>query len=74
MRRQRVVAPQEFCTDGLVLGGLGEILFAGGLSESMQWARENLDNFDVSGPEDDQFDVGLNLSNSESSDDLSDDF
>ena len=65
---------REFCTDGLVLGGLGEILFAGGLSESMQWARENLDNFDVSGPEDDQFDVGLNLSNSESSDDLSDDF
>ena len=65
---------REFCTGGLVLGGLGEILFAGGLSESMQWARENLDNFDASGPEDDQFDVGLNLSNLESSDDLSGDF
>ena len=65
---------REFCTDGLVLGGSGEILFSGELFESMQWARDNLENFDVSGSEDDQFDMGLNLSNSESLDDLNDDF
>jgi len=65
---------REFCTDGLVLGGSGEILFSGGLSESLQWARENLEDFDISGSEDDRFEVGLNLSNSESSNDLNDDF
>ena len=65
---------REFCTDGLVLGSLGEILFSGGLSESMQWARENLEDFDVSGSDDDQFDSELNLSNSESSGDQNDDF
>ena len=65
---------REFCTDGLVLGSLGEILFSGGLSESMQWARENLEDFDVSGSDDDQFDSELNITNSEYSDDLLDDF
>ena len=65
---------REFCTDGLVLGGSGQILFSGEFSESMQWARDNLENFDVSGSEEDQFDIGLSLSNSESSGDRSDDF
>ena len=65
---------REFCTDGLVLGGLGEILFYGELSESMQWARENLDNFSVPDSEEDQFNAGLNLFNSDSSDGQYDDF
>ena len=63
---------RAFCTDGLVLGSSGEILFAGGLSESMQWAECNLEVDEVSNSEDDQFDVGLNLSNSEILDDSND--
>lgn len=63
---------REFCTDGLVLGRSGEILFSGALSESMQWADQNLELVEGSDSEDDKFDIGLNLSNSESSDDLND--
>ena len=63
---------REFCTDGLVLGRDGEILFSGGLSESMHWARSNLESFQTSDSEDDQFDGKLNFSNSESSDDVDD--
>ena len=64
---------REFCTDGLVLGPLGQILFAGALSEALQWADQNLEESDVSGSDDDQFEMGLNLLNSESSDDQEDD-
>ena len=63
---------REFCTDGLVLGRNGEILFSGDLSESMNWARSNLELFQASDSEDDQFDRALNFSNSESSSDLDD--
>ena len=59
---------REFCADGLVLGSFGEILFSGELSESMQWARDNLEGFDVSDSEDDKFDAGLNLTNLDSPD------
>ena len=40
----------------------------------MQWARENLDNFSVPDSEEDQFNAGLNLLNSDSSDGQDDDF
>ena len=63
---------REFCTDGLVLGRSGEILFAGELSESMKWAQDNLEQFKASDSDEDQFDIGLNLANSESSDDVDD--
>ena len=33
---------KEFCTEGLVLGAHGEVLFAGGLLEARQWADSNL--------------------------------
>ena len=65
---------REFCTDGLVLGSLGQILFAGALSDAMQWAEQNLQASDVSDSDDDQFEMGLNLLNSEVSDDQEDDF
>lgn len=65
---------REFCTDGLVLGSLGQILFAGALSDAMQWAEQNLEASDVSDSDDDQFEMGLNLLNSEVSDDQEDDF
>ena len=63
---------REFCTDGLVLGRYGDILFSGDLSESINWARSNLELFQASDSEDDQFDRALNFSNSESSSDLYD--
>lgn len=65
---------REFCTDGIVLGSLGQILFAGSLSDSVQWADQNLEESDMSDSDDDQFEMGLNLLNSESSDEQMDDF
>jgi len=65
---------REFCTDGIVLGSLGQILFAGSLSDSVRWADQNLEESDMSDSDDDQFEMGLNLLNSESSDEQMDDF
>lgn len=65
---------REFCTEGLVLSPLGEILFSGDLQESIEWADQNLEATDGSDSDDDQFEIGLSLQNSESSDDQSDDF
>ena len=60
---------REFCTDGLVLGPLGEILFSGGLSEAIQWADQNLESSDIEEADDDSFEFDLNLANKESPDD-----
>jgi len=60
---------REFCTDGLVLGSLGQILFAGPLGDAKHWANDNLEVTDVSESEDDNFEISLNLSNSETADD-----
>ena len=57
---------REFCTDGIVLGTLGQILFAGKLLDVIQWADENLEDFGMPELEDDNFDLNLNLKNSES--------
>ena len=66
---------REFCTDGLVLGSMGQILFEGGVSEAIEWADQNLDASDVSNSSDDeQLDIGLDLLNTELSDDPSGDF
>lgn len=60
---------REFCTDGLVLGPLGEILFSGGLSEAIQWADQNLESAGLIEADDDSFEVDLNFSNKETPDD-----
>jgi len=60
---------REFCTDGLVLGSLGQILFAGSLAEVIEWADKNLESSDVAESEDDSFYFDLNLINSEAADD-----
>ena len=65
---------REFCTDGLVLDSMGQILFAGGISEAIEWADQNLDASDVSESDEDQLEMGLNLLNTELSDDPSGDF
>ena len=57
---------REFCTDGIVLGTLGQILFAGKLLDVIQWADEHLEDFGMPELEDDNFDLNLNLKNSES--------
>ena len=65
---------REFCTDGLVLGVFGEILFSGGLDESIRWADQNLEASNSADSDDERFGTGLNLLNSDSSDDGTDDF
>ena len=65
---------REFCTDGLVLDSMGQILFVGGVSEAIEWADQNLDASDVSDSDDEQLDIGLDLLNTELSDDPSGDF
>ena len=65
---------REFCTDGLVLGSMGQILFVGKVSEAIEWADQNLESSDVSASDDEQFEMGLNLINSEILDDQEDDF
>ena len=59
---------REFCTDGLVLGPLGQILFLGPLADAIQWAEQNLERSNVLESEEDAFEVKLNLSNSDASD------
>jgi len=65
---------REFCTDGLVVDSMGQILFVGGVSEAIEWADQNLDASDVSDSDDEQLDIGLDLLNTELSDDPSGDF
>ena len=65
---------REFCTDGLVLGSMGQVLFSGRLSEALEWSDQNLEASDVSDSDEDQLEMGLNLLNSESSDEQMDDF
>ena len=65
---------QEFCTDGLVLGPLGQVLFWGPLAESVHWADQNLGTHDVSDSDDENLEIDLKFVNSESADDHDDDF
>ncbi len=65
---------REFCTEGLVLGSCGQILFAGELSEAVQWADQNLKASEPSDSDDDQFEMGLELQNSDSYDGSDDEF
>ena len=64
---------REFCTHGLVLGSLGQILFAGELFDAVEWADQNLETSDIPISDEDYFEMGLSLRNSESSDGQSDD-
>ena len=65
---------REFCTDGLVLGSLGQVLFTGELSEAIEWADRNLKASEASELDDDQFDMGSYFKNSESYDGVDDEF
>ena len=59
----------DFCSEGLVLNPYGGILYSGGLSESIEWAKSNLKLSDDLEKEDEQLQMGLDLQNA--SDDLS---
>ena len=57
-----------------MLGPLGQVLFAGGLAEAIQWADQNLEDSDTSESDDDRFELDSSFSNLESADDAMDDF
>ena len=63
----------EFCTDGIVLGGSGQILFAGEILNAIQWADDNLASTNELESEENDFDVKFNLTNSETAGDGIDD-
>ena len=65
---------REFCTEGLVIGSRGQILFAGGLAEAIEWADQNLEVSEAPDSEEDQLEMGLDLQNADSSEDQNDDF
>ena len=54
---------REFCTDGLVLGSRGEILFAGALSDASQWANQNLEKSGEMGSSDESFSMDSRFQN-----------
>ena len=58
---------EEFCSDGLVIGSSGQLLFAGGLLEAIQWSDQNLTRVTVSESDDESFGMDLMFSNSEPS-------
>ena len=64
---------KEFCTEGLVIGGHGEILFSGEILEARQWAENNLKQPVDSDSEDDNLSQDMLFKNEESSSDLFDD-
>ena len=62
---------REFCTDGIVLGPLGQVLFSGDIMDAIQWVDKNLGSSSASlGLEGDDFDPDLNLINLEVTNDL----
>ena len=62
---------REFCTDGIVLGPLGQVLFSGDIMDAFQWVDKNLGSSSASlGSEGDDFDPDLNLINLEVANDL----
>ena len=63
----------EFCTDGIVLGSLGQILFAGKILNAIQWADENLVSSNESESDKNNLDINFNWMNSETAGDEIDD-
>ena len=60
---------REFCTDGIVLGGSGQILFAGEIMTAIQWADRNLGGSSESESEENEFEINLNMIESEAAGD-----
>ena len=52
-----------------MLGSSGQLLFAGGLSEAIQWSEQNLKVLNVSESEEDKLKIDLMFNNSDSSSD-----
>lgn len=65
---------REFCTDGLVLGNCGEILFAGEISASLEWADKNLKASEEVLSNHESFDMSSQFQNNDSSFDTDEDF
>ena len=56
---------REFCNKGMVLNGLGEVMFQGDLEQAIALVNQNAADVDS---EDDQFDLGDSLKNSDRDD------
>ena len=59
---------REFCNKGMVLNGLGEVIFQGDLEQAMALVNQNVADAAEVDSEDDQFDLGDSLKNSERDD------
>ena len=61
---------REFCSDGLVLGPCGQILFAGELSKAVQWADQNLGDSETIESGDASYEMDLQFRNDETPDEF----
>ena len=59
---------REFCNKGMVLDGLGEVIFQGDLEQAIALANQNVADAAEVDSEDDQFDLGDSLKNSDRDD------
>ena len=59
---------REFCNKGMVLDGLGEVIFQGDLEQAIDLVNQNVADSGGVDSEDDQFDLGDSLKNSDQDD------
>ena len=59
---------REFCNKGMVLNGLGEVIFQGDLEQAMVLVNQNVADAAEVDSEDDQFDLGDSLKNADRDD------
>ena len=59
---------REFCNKGMVLNGLGEVIFQGDLEQAIALVNQNVADAAEVDSEDDQFDLGDSLKNSDRDD------
>ena len=52
---------KEFCNKGLVIGAMGEILFAGNYQDAIGWYDANLEKVTIADQDDSQFVIGSEL-------------
>ena len=57
---------KDFCTEGLVVGPLGQILFFGEILDAIDWAEQNLESYNAVESDDEKFEIGFNLVNNDS--------
>ena len=61
---------REFCNKGMVLNGLGEVIFQGDLEQAIALVNQNVSDAAEVDSEDDQFDLGDSLKNADRDDSI----